>query len=82
MKISGDMCALSASRTRQPSTAPSTALFLTSLSHHSPHVAVHRYQSYGTIATTPWSCKPLIGACSDAIPIFGYNKRYYIVLPL
>eukprot|EP00123_Amoebidium_parasiticum_P021852 comp7493_c0_seq1/m.3156 comp7493_c0_seq1/g.3156 ORF comp7493_c0_seq1/g.3156 comp7493_c0_seq1/m.3156 type:complete len:624 (-) comp7493_c0_seq1:377-2248(-) len=37
------------------------------------------YQIYSTVAQTPWAVKALMGTVSDAIPIFGYHKRYYIV---
>lgn len=37
------------------------------------------YQSYGTVATTPWAMKAAIGLLSDAVPLLGYHKKYYIV---
>lgn len=37
------------------------------------------YQSYGTVASTPWSLKAAIGLLSDTIPLFGYHKKYYII---
>lgn len=39
-----------------------------------------RYQAYGTVARTPWAMKAAIGLLSDTVPIFGYNKRPYIIL--
>lgn len=44
------------------------------------NVTGDRYQSYGTVATTPWAMKAAIGLLSDAVPIFGYHKRSYIVI--
>lgn len=38
------------------------------------------YQAYGTAAMTPWAMKALIGTISDAVPLFGYHKRNYILL--
>lgn len=35
-------------------------------------------QKYGIVASFPWTVKPLIGMISDGVPIFGYNKRWYI----
>lgn len=39
-----------------------------------------RYQSYGTVAGTPWAMKAAIGLLSDSVPLFGYHKRAYIVI--
>jgi len=36
-------------------------------------------QLYMTIASSPWSVKPLIGVVSDLISIRGYHKRYYLI---
>ena len=35
-------------------------------------------KKYGIVASFPWTVKPLIGMISDGVPIFGYNKRWYI----
>ena len=35
-------------------------------------------QRYGIVACFPWSIKPVIGMISDIVPIWGYNKRYYM----
>ncbi len=43
-------------------------------------VTGERYQSFGTVAATPWSMKAAIGLLSDTVPIFGYHKKYYVVL--
>lgn len=43
-------------------------------------VTGERYQSFGTVAATPWSMKAAIGLISDTIPIFGYHKKYYVIL--
>lgn len=37
------------------------------------------YQSYGTLANTPWALKAVIGLLSDTIPLFGYHKRLYMI---
>ena len=37
-------------------------------------------QKYGIVSSFPWTVKPLIGMISDGIPIFGYNKRWYIAI--
>lgn len=39
-----------------------------------------KYQSYGTVAQTPWAMKAAIGLVSDTVPLFGYHKRSYIIL--
>lgn len=39
-----------------------------------------KYQSYGTVAQTPWAMKAAIGLISDTVPLFGYHKRSYIIL--
>lgn len=39
-----------------------------------------RYQSYITVAQTPWAMKAAIGLLSDTVPFFGYHKRSYILL--
>lgn len=33
-----------------------------------------------TLAALPWGTKALFGSISDAVPLGGYTKRYYIVL--
>jgi len=43
-------------------------------------VTGERYQSFGTVASTPWSMKAAIGLLSDTVPLFGYHKKYYIIL--
>jgi len=43
--------------------------------------AVH-VQLYMTLAMAPWSIKPLIGVVSDLLSIFGYHKRYYLVISI
>lgn len=44
------------------------------------NITGEKYQSYGTVAQTPWAMKAAIGLLSDTIPLFGYHKRSYIVL--
>lgn len=39
-----------------------------------------KYQSYGTVAQTPWALKAAIGLLSDTVPFFGYHKSSYILL--
>lgn len=39
-----------------------------------------QYQALVTVATMPWATKAAIGLLSDAVPIFGYHKRGYIVV--
>ena len=36
-------------------------------------------QLYATIASSPWSLKPLVGVISDIVAIRGYHKRFLIV---
>lgn len=43
-------------------------------------VTGERYQSFLTVAGTPWETKAAIGLLSDAVPLFGYHKRGYIVI--
>eukprot|EP00123_Amoebidium_parasiticum_P007040 comp17831_c0_seq1/m.17974 comp17831_c0_seq1/g.17974 ORF comp17831_c0_seq1/g.17974 comp17831_c0_seq1/m.17974 type:complete len:594 (-) comp17831_c0_seq1:231-2012(-) len=38
------------------------------------------YQIYGTVSTTPFSMKALIGMISDVMPIRGYHKKWYIAM--
>lgn len=44
------------------------------------NVTGDRYQSFGTVAQTPWAMKAAIGLLSDTVPFFGYHKRSYIIL--
>lgn len=37
------------------------------------------YQSYGTVAMTPWAMKAAIGMISDSLPVFGYHKKPYMI---
>ncbi|GAB0490005.1 hypothetical protein MMPV_001234 [Pyropia vietnamensis] len=37
------------------------------------------YQAFYTVSRLPWSLKATIGMVSDAFPIGGYYKRYYIL---
>lgn len=37
------------------------------------------YQKYYNVTMLSFAIKPLIGAISDNFPIFGYQKRYYLV---
>lgn len=39
-----------------------------------------KYQSFGTVAQTPWALKAALGLLSDTIPLWGFHKRSYIVL--
>ncbi|CDF36377.1 unnamed protein product [Chondrus crispus] len=39
-----------------------------------------KYQSYGTVAQTPWALKAAIGLLSDTVPFYGYHKTSYILL--
>lgn len=43
-------------------------------------VSGERYQSFGTVADTPWAMKSAIGLLSDAVPLFGYHKRAYMII--
>lgn len=38
------------------------------------------YQKFYNITMMSFAVKPLIGAISDNLPIFGYRKRFYLVL--
>lgn len=37
-------------------------------------------QSVMSVATLPWSSKPLYGPCSDAFPIRGQHRKPYLVV--
>lgn len=39
-----------------------------------------KYQSFSVIALTPWAMKGLIGSVSDSFALFGYHKRYYMII--
>jgi hypothetical protein len=39
-----------------------------------------QYQSYGTVASTPWAMKAAIGITSDAVPLWGWHKRPYMLI--
>ena len=41
--------------------------------------AVH-LQLLGALALSPWTIKPVIGVLSDRVRLFGYHKRYYIII--
>jgi hypothetical protein len=36
-------------------------------------------QLFNTLASSPWSIKPLVGVLSDLLILRGYHKRYYLV---
>jgi folate/biopterin transporter len=38
------------------------------------------YQKYNNISQMSYSLKPLVGMISDTFPIFGYHKRFYIIV--
>lgn len=38
------------------------------------------YQMLSVIAVTPWAMKGVIGALSDSFALWGYHKRYYMLL--
>ena len=40
-------------------------------------ITASELSTYKAIAMTPWSIKPIMGFCSDLIPLCGYHKRYY-----
>ena len=42
-------------------------------------VTGQRYHDFMTIAMLPWACKPFMGALSDALYLFGYSKRVYLI---
>lgn len=44
------------------------------------NVTGDKYQSYGTVASTPWALKAALGLLSDTVPLFGYHKSSYILL--
>ena len=44
------------------------------------HVSAADAQIYAMVAMIPWSIKPLIGLCSDIIPLYGYNKRGWLLV--
>eukprot|EP00047_Mylnosiga_fluctuans_P003367 m.228796 g.228796 ORF g.228796 m.228796 type:complete len:516 (-) comp11791_c0_seq1:56-1603(-) len=39
-----------------------------------------RYQTFRTVALSPWSMKAFFGVVSDTVPLFGYYKKYYIFI--
>lgn len=43
-------------------------------------VAGPAMQVYQGVAMLPWSVKPILGLCSDLLPINGYHKGPYIVI--
>jgi len=43
-------------------------------------IPAERYQSLKTVAGVPWAMKSMFGALSEAFPILGYHKRYYIII--
>ncbi|CUF69498.1 ADP-ribose pyrophosphatase, putative [Bodo saltans] len=38
------------------------------------------YQTYYNVTMMSFAVKPLVGVISDNLPIFGYRKRFYVVL--
>eukprot|EP00923_Selenidium_pygospionis_P015885 GHVN01027735.1.p1 GENE.GHVN01027735.1~~GHVN01027735.1.p1 ORF type:complete len:575 (-),score=72.50 GHVN01027735.1:154-1731(-) len=40
----------------------------------------HEYQRSLSVVVAPWAMKGLWGALSDSFPLFGYHKRYYIII--
>lgn len=38
-----------------------------------------QYQAFFTVSRLPWALKPLIGALSDTVPLWGYHKRPYLI---
>lgn len=44
------------------------------------HVSGPKLQVYKAVAMLPWCFKPVIGVLSDNFPIFGYKKRFYILI--
>eukprot|EP00746_Dinoflagellata_sp_MGD_P086681 gnl/MRDRNA2_/MRDRNA2_34331_c0_seq1.p1 gnl/MRDRNA2_/MRDRNA2_34331_c0~~gnl/MRDRNA2_/MRDRNA2_34331_c0_seq1.p1 ORF type:complete len:575 (+),score=55.76 gnl/MRDRNA2_/MRDRNA2_34331_c0_seq1:118-1842(+) len=44
------------------------------------HVSGPTLQVYKAVSTLPWCFKPVMGVLSDNFPIFGYNKRFYILI--
>mmetsp|Transcript_70715 Transcript_70715/g.207087 ORF Transcript_70715/g.207087 Transcript_70715/m.207087 type:complete len:582 (-) Transcript_70715:40-1785(-) len=44
------------------------------------HVEAVNVQTYTAIKAMPWSLKPVIGAISDMVPIFGFRKAPYIIM--
>lgn len=39
-------------------------------------------QTYGALAMTPWTLKPLIGVVSDLVAILGYHKRIWMLISI
>ena len=44
------------------------------------NVSAVKLSTYKAIAMIPWSIKPIMGFCSDLVPICGYHKRYYMAV--
>lgn len=39
-----------------------------------------KLQVLGAVALTPWTIKPLFGIMSDLIALYGYHKRYWMII--
>ena len=39
-------------------------------------------QIYAVVITSPWTLKPLIGVLSDMITVYGYHKRYWLLMSI
>lgn len=39
-------------------------------------------QLYGALALSPWTIKPLMGIISDLVAIWGYHKRYWMLMSI
>jgi len=44
------------------------------------HVSGPTLQVYKAVSALPWCFKPVMGVLSDNFPIFGYKKRFYILI--
>lgn len=44
------------------------------------HVGALDLQIYNMIIMLPWTIKPLLGICSDYILLFGYRKRWWLMI--
>ena len=44
------------------------------------NVTAVKLSAYRATSMIPWSAKPIMGFCSDLVPICGYHKRYYMAV--
>lgn len=73
--IAGPCSTCTAPATPAPLPTPASASAAVPAPSPSPKVAV-----LTGLSSIPWMIKPLYGFLSDAVPLFGYRRRSYLVL--